>query len=270
MEEAKELLKSLLRSSVHETTEDLPWSQLSAQEKRTCLSNGTFDIDFCAFSGLVEHVLSDQAVLGLLSNLPGTFVKSPYSQRLYGYRYQKVLVICDIRPFKLALTINECLAEDDQNLMQTEEKESLEPIDDSTFTRNVSDLLGMEKGRTFAFRDVRTKISTLFHGFELICFQFGQKQEIEIFLAHVEKMDSQVKLSVAVGMEVFLNGYFLSATPENISVGECFFPMLLSRSAGSILCPSKHAKRFASRSQRQVLLTADLSAIPQCIIPENS
>jgi hypothetical protein len=141
MEEAREVLKSLLRTSVHESMEDLQWSDLSAQEKRTCMADGTFDVDFCAFSGLVEVLLSDQTLCGILSNLVGTFVKSPYNQRLNGYKYQKVLVICDIKPFKLALTLNECHPEDEQNLIHEDNEGQEELMEKSTFTKSVADLL---------------------------------------------------------------------------------------------------------------------------------
>jgi hypothetical protein len=251
MQEAKEVLKSILRTSIHETTEDLQWTNLTEQEKRTCLANGLFDIDFCAFSGLTDEILNDVAVYGMLSNLCGTFVKSPYIQRLNGFKNPKVLVICDIKPFKLALTLNESFSEDDQNLVQEEnEEEEEQHLQRSTFMKRVSDLLDCDKGRTFAFRDVKSKISSVFRGFELICFQFGQKQELDNFVTRVEKMGSKVRLNVAVGLEVFLDGYLLLTTPENLSIGECFFPMLLSKKAGSVLCSSKNAVKFSSKSKR--------------------
>jgi hypothetical protein len=252
MEEAKEVLKSLLRTSVHESSEDLDKSPLNPQEKRQCLSNGTFDIDFCAFSGLAENILNDPALSRILSNLSGTFVKSPYNQRLNGYRHQKVLVICDIKPFKLALSVTEGYAENDDELTQVEGGEVENDMQQSSFAKNVADLLDLEKGKTFAFRDIKSRVSTAFHGFELICYQFGQKQDIELFLAHVDKMGPETKLGVAVGLELFLDKFMLLCAPENVSIGECFYPMLLSRDAGSILCPLKHAIKFAQNSKRCV------------------
>jgi hypothetical protein len=266
MEEAKELLKSLLRTTVHENTEDLDFCALEKHEKRLCLSNGVFDIDFCAFSGLTEQVLNDAALGKLLSNLSGTFVKYPYCQRLNGYRHQKVLVICDIKPFKLALSLDEPIQEDEQELTQIEAKEVDDNLQQSNFSRNVTELLSFDRGRTFAFRDIREKLISTFCGFEIICFQFGQKQEIENFLAHVEKLDSNTKLGVALGLELFLNDFMLLATPENTSVGECFYPMLLSCKAGSLLCPTKQAAKFVQNSKRYYVLTQGLCATALCTI----
>lgn len=254
MEEAKEVLKSLLRTSAHEKFEDLHWSELTSLEKRSCLSTGTFDVDFLAFSGIGRSLLNERNIAALLSNLSGTFAKSPYVQHLHGYRFQKVLVFCDIKPFKLGLTVNECKPEDEENVMQ-EDMEPIEaPLNASTFSKNVADLLGNDKGRTYAFRDIKSRVLLNFAAFEMVCFQFGQKQDLETFLALVKKIDTDVSVSVAVGLEIFLKDFLLFTTPENINVGECFFPMLLSRNAGSVLCTSKHASKFASQSQRYLLL----------------
>lgn len=250
MNEAQELLRSLLRSSNHETRDELTWSELDSLEKRTCLASSSFDIDFCAFSGLANDILNDKGISGWLSNLLGTFVKNPYIQSLNGYKYSRVLVICEIKPFKLALTLNENSNDDEPDLIEEEQKEKKIHQQQSNFIKNVSDLLGAEKGRTVAFRDIKATLCTIFLGFELICFQFGQKQEIENFLTHAEKIDDKVKISIALGMEVFLDNNILMAAPENIPVGECFYPMLLSRRAGSILCSSKHSLKFAERSRR--------------------
>lgn len=266
LEQAKEIFKSLLRNSAHELNEDLQWSELTPLEKRTCLSSGTFDIDFLAFSGLAQNLINEKNIAATLSNLSGTFVKSPYLQSLHGYKFKKVLVFCDLKPFKLALTLNECRPEDEENVIQEESESQGECSIPSAFSKTVSELLGNDRGRTYAFRDIRFKVLSHFSAFEMVIFQFGQKQELDTFLTHVNNIDASINMSVAVGLEVFLKENLLFVTPENVSVGECFFPMLLSRNAGSILCTSKHAAKFARQSQRYVHFHEGWSAILLFII----
>lgn len=250
MNDVKELLRSLLRTTVHENCEDLDWTPLEPTEKRTCLSLGEFDIDFCAFSGIAEALLNDRAIASVLSAISGTFVKQPYVQRLHGYRLQKVLVICDMKPFRLALSTNEIAAESEDQLIQEENLEKGDLMDHCNYSKNVANLLANDKGRTYPFREIRTKISSLFKGFELVCFRFGQKQDIKDFLTHVQNLDFSTKVGVAIGLELSLPQFVLLVTPENISVGECFFSMFLSSQAGSVLCSSKQASKLISNSNR--------------------
>lgn len=250
MGDAKELFRSMLKTSVHENTEDIQWETLEASEKRACLTNSFFDVDFVAISGLAQSIVADNMVQLLLANTSATFVKNPYVQRLHGYRLQKVLVICDLKPFKLAVSLNDALEEDESAIIQAEEENQENVVENCNFAKNVSDLLGMDKGRTFAFRDLKVKVQSAFEGFELVIFQFGQKQEIAHFLTHAEKIGPNVSMTVALALEVYLKDYLLMVTPENISVGECFFSMLLSHQAGSLLLGSKHASKIALNSKR--------------------
>jgi hypothetical protein len=250
MEEAKELFKSMLKTSVHENKDDMEWISLENREKRVCLNNGSFDVDFCAVSGLTEELLNDKMIQGMLANTSGTFVKHPYVQKLHGYKLHKVLVICDIKPFKFALSLNDTTEENESEFVQTEEGEQENAKEATGFSRNVASLLELDKGKTFAFRDLKVKLEKIFKGFELILFQFGQKQELDHFMTHAQKIGSQVQLSIALGLEIFLNDYLLLVSPENISVGECFFSMLLSNQAGSLLLASKHAPKVIPNSRR--------------------
>lgn len=250
MEEAKELFRTILKSSTQENCEDIHWEPLESHQKRECLNNGIFDVDFCAVSGLTQQLLNDRMVQHLLANSSGTFVRHPYTQRLHGYRLQKVLVICDIQPFKIAVSLNENLEENESDFVQPLEEKPENSAQNSSFIRNVASLLETVKGRTFPFRDLKVKIESNFEGFELILFQFGQKQEVDLFLTHVEKMSNQVQLTIALGLELFLNNFLLLVTPENLSVGECFFSMLLSPSAGSILLGAAQASKVIPNSKR--------------------
>lgn len=250
MEDAQELLRSVLRGSGNENTEDLDIKVLDNKEKRECLLNSSFDIDFCAFTGVAERLFDDPAVNRSLSNHLGTFVKRPYHQRLYGHKHMKVLTICDIKPFKIALSITDCHTSEEEELIQISETNDNDCHESSNFVRNVTDLLGEDAGKTFAFRDVRGRMSTLFAGFEVIVFQYGQKEEIENFLAHVEKIGPETKLNVAVGLELKLDSFLLLSTPDLISIGECFYPMLLTRTAGSILCSHRQAPKLIPASRR--------------------
>lgn len=250
VETSSELLRSLLRSTVQENSDDLQWAGLEITEKRSCLSSGRFDIDFAAFSGLSEELLNEPAIAGMLSNLSGTFVKYPYVQRLHGYRLQKVLVLCDMKPFKLALSLNEAAEEDDEKFENCESEENEKASSNAGYLKNVADLIADDKGRTFPYREMKSKICSVFQGFELICYQFGQKQRMEDFVAQVKNVASTVKIGVAVGLELFLKDYILLVTPEHISIGECFYSMFLSQQAGSILCTSKQAEKLLKNSHR--------------------
>jgi hypothetical protein len=108
---AENLFRALLKGREFGNVEELNWVELSAADKRCCIENARYDIDFAFFYSPADRLFQDSALCSLLSNNNGTIVHQPYVQRLQGGPFASSLVLFDVKPWKIGI----CLTENEED-----------------------------------------------------------------------------------------------------------------------------------------------------------
>jgi hypothetical protein len=249
---AQELLKTLLKTSQFEGIEEVPWSEVQPNEKKTLIVNGEFDVDFICLYGKCHKFFAEGTVQRLFSHYTGAFVR-PYIMRLQGSSVGAVLVLLDVKPFKIGISLVEhrTLCEETEGIYDDSTPKSLNKRHQKLVIEVQKKVENLQ-GKTFPFRDFKTEICKYFSDFDIACFQFGQKQPFDSCLEMLKDLSSEIQLDLAIGFESTIEGKYICASSEGANIGECFYPMFLSQIAGSLLLNEKHAARTMFGSRRMV------------------
>jgi hypothetical protein len=94
---AENLFRCLLKGKEFENVEELNWTELTSAEKRCCISNAQYDIDFAFLYSTNGNLLNDPCVCSVLSNVNGTIVNTPYIQKIQGGPFSSALVLFDVK-----------------------------------------------------------------------------------------------------------------------------------------------------------------------------
>lgn len=248
---AEDLLLSIMKTKEFEGKEELCWRELTRNEKLTMLAEAQFDIDFFCLFGPCESIFNADSILEYVSNLTGKFVEKSYLQRLQGCPIKCAVILAELKPFKLGLVIDEESTEEEETMVLVE-PESNNSGRHSAFLQQISSIIQPQAKGMLPFRDIRNCVINNFLKFEIVLFQFGQKQPLDLFLRLQKDIPTGVRVAVAMGMEFSQQDSTVLTSPNSFAVGETFYPMFLSQQAGSLLFPRNHAKKLLTSSQRLV------------------
>ena len=227
---------SLLRTAEEIGREPLLFEKINTVELLNTFDKATIDIDYLFISDICDILLNSATILNMLSNCTGHF-RRPIEMKAYRFaKGRKLIKICNLRPYCLAVDLktakeDEESEQEDANFMSIRETE--EVADDLGDIFNYLDSL--TKLGEVPFRVVKEKLIELIPQNRKAIIQFGQKQQISAFANLISSLEDNCYLELALGIEMSMDDQIMLASSEGINIGKSFYPLFLSKQAGSIL-----------------------------------